>query len=163
MQDVYLLLGSNLGDKGNYLQNAAKMIERKIGPVISVSSVYITEPWGFSHTEDFYNQVLHILTNYSALAVLTSCLDIEELLGRKRNTKNYESRTIDIDLLLYGNEIINQSDLIVPHPQMHLRRFTLEPLCEIAPDLIHPLLKESITQLLAKCPDKSRVEKLEKL
>ncbi len=162
MQDVYLLLGSNLGNKGKFLENAAKMIVQKIGTMISRSSIYITEPWGFSNREDFYNQVLHVRTNFSALKVLTSCLDIEELLGRKRNKKAYEARTIDIDLLLYGNEIINQAELTVPHPQMHLRRFTLEPLCEIAPDLIHPLLKVSITQLLAKCSDNSRVEKLEK-
>ncbi len=161
MQNVYLLLGSNLGDKKKYLEDAEMLIGEKIGNIITKSAIYISEPWGFKHKEDFYNQVIIINTNYSALKVLALCLEIENLLGRKRKKGTYEARTIDIDLLLYGNEIIHNKKLTVPHPQMHRRRFTLEPLCEIAPDLIHPIFNMNMVQLLDECTDTGKVERLE--
>ncbi len=160
MPDVYLLLGSNLGDKMKFLIDAEAGIKNETGNLVNKSSVYITEPWGFKHKEDFYNQVLQIQTNFNALEVLSSILAIETQLGRKRVKGGYKARTIDIDILFYGNEIIHLENLIVPHPQMHLRKFTLEPLCEIAPDLIHPILNKSISQLLTECTDNSQVQRL---
>lgn len=161
MQHVCILLGSNLGNKRKYLDDAEKLITVKAGILITKSSVYKSEPWGFVHKEDFYNRAILINTNYSPLEILEKCLEIENMLGRERKADGYEARTIDIDILLYGKKIIKSKRLIVPHPQLHLRKFTLVPLCEIAPDLIHPELKLSMLHLLEKCPDRGRVEKLE--
>ena len=160
MQEVILLLGSNLGNKIKYLTGAEMLISEKIGHIINKSSLYRSEPWGFKDPEYFFNRVVIIRTRFSALRVLSFCLAIEKKMGRKRKKGVFEARTIDIDLLFYGNEIIRQKNLIVPHPRLHLRRFTLEPLCELVPDLIHPLMNTSMVQFLSACPDNSLVERL---
>ena len=160
MQQLYLLLGSNLGDKKKYLEEAEKRIAEKLGDIQVKSSIYVSEPWGFTHKEDFFNRAILVDTNHSATDALKICLEIENNLGRERNKTGYEARTIDIDILLYGSEIIESKELTAPHPQLHLRKFTLFPLYEIAPKIIHPVFKTSILELLEKCPDRGRVEKL---
>jgi 2-amino-4-hydroxy-6-hydroxymethyldihydropteridine diphosphokinase len=159
MAIAYLCLGSNLGNREELLRFAILEIEMVVGFVIKKSLVYETEPWGLEANENFLNQVLAINTLLTPEALLNKCLEIEKKLGRVRNAVIYESRKIDIDILFYGNEIINSENLIVPHPRIASRRFVLEPLNEIACDFIHPVLKVSISSMLENCSDTMRVIK----
>jgi 2-amino-4-hydroxy-6-hydroxymethyldihydropteridine diphosphokinase len=139
------------------LDDAKIGIGESVGKIITASLVYETEPWGFKSETEFLNQVVLVETNLSPSGLLGRVLMIESQLGRLRDEKQYTSRKIDIDILLYNNSIIKDVSLVIPHPLMHERRFVLTPLCEIAPDLIHPALKKSIKYLLKKCPDKCKV------
>jgi len=159
MIDVFLLLGSNLGDRKEYLQKAIDLITTKLGTVAQVSSIYETEAWGKTDEPNYLNQVVEVNTTLSARQVLENILQIETRMGRVREEK-WGSRIIDIDILFYGQDIINEPGLIVPHPELHNRRFTLEPLNEIAPDLQHPILKKSIFQLKSELKDNLIVKKL---
>lgn len=159
MIDVYLLLGSNLGDRELFLHMALRLIEADIAPAAKASAVYETQSWGKTEEPDYLNQVIIVRTDLPAREVLRRILTIEQEMGRKREEK-WGSRTIDIDILLYGNAVINEPDLIVPHPHMHKRRFTLEPLNEIAPKLIHPVLHQSVTELKNNLDDDLIVKKL---
>ena len=160
MNKVYLLVGGNLGDRRSLLNQSKNKIKNKIGEIIKESSVYETTPWGFKADQNFLNQVIIIKTNFSSSDVLDICLNIENLLGRKRNSNGYQSRTMDIDILFYNDEIIQEKDLIIPHEKLHQRRFTLEPLVEITPDYVHPRLKMTVLDLLNNCEDNSQVIKL---
>ncbi len=159
MPKIYILTGSNIGDSLALLQQAKLKINQLIGLVVEVSSIYKTAPWGNTNQQDFLNQVLLVETNFLPEQVIKMALDIEQNMGRIR-TKKWAPRIIDIDILFYGDEIINQPSLIVPHPLLHERRFTLAPLAEIAPFYIHPSLQKSIELLLNECPDNSLVEKM---
>ena len=159
MINVFLLLGSNLGDRNLFLQKAVQHIEHNIAPVITVSAVYETQSWGKTDLPDYLNQVVKIKTDLPAQQVLHRILAIELLMGRKREEK-WGSRIIDIDILFYGDHIINESALVVPHPELHNRRFTLEPLVELAPDFVHPVLKKSILDLKKELKDSLIVKKL---
>jgi 2-amino-4-hydroxy-6-hydroxymethyldihydropteridine diphosphokinase len=159
MHIIYLLTGSNIGDSGANLQAASKYIHQQIGKVVTVSNVYQTEPWGNKDQQVFLNQVLKVETQLAANQLLKTILGIETTMGRNRNIK-WEPRIIDIDILFYDEEIIEEEDLKVPHPLVHERRFTLVPLNEIASSFIHPKLNKSISQLLKICADKGIVEKL---
>ena len=160
MNKVYLLIGGNLGDRLSLLDQSKNEIKNKLGEVIKESSIYETVPWGFIADQNFLNQVIIIKTNFSSSDVLDICLNIENLLGRKRNSNGYQSRTMDIDILFYNDEIIQEKDLIIPHEKLHQRRFTLEPLVEITPDYVHPKLKMTVLDLLNNCEDNSQVIKL---
>ena len=159
MIDVFLLLGSNLGDRRLFLQKAIDLIEADIAPVVNQSSVYETQSWGKSDAPDYLNQVIQLKTNLSPRDVLQKALYIENILGRKRKEK-WGSRTMDIDILFYGQDVISEPDLVIPHPELHNRRFTLVPLSEIAPDLIHPVLHKSIFYLKTELKDNLIVKKL---
>lgn len=159
MYITYLLLGSNLGDSKKYISEALRLIEREIGPIITRSSLYQTASWGKSELPDFINQVIQVETLFAPGDLLEGILAIEQQLGRRRIEK-WGSRTIDIDILFYGNEIINERDLIIPHPYLHERRFTLMPLNDIAPDFIHPLSGKTMQELLNDLSDNLYVKKL---
>lgn len=161
MEICYLLLGSNTGDRLAYLEKAAQAVSKIAGPVSLYSSVYETEPWGFDDNIAFLNQVIEIRTTMQAAELMRKILIAETILGRLRSpdSTGYISRTIDIDLLFYGQHIIARPGLTIPHPRLHQRRFTLVPLAEIAPGLFHPVLKSTIAQLERICPDKLRVIK----
>jgi 2-amino-4-hydroxy-6-hydroxymethyldihydropteridine diphosphokinase len=159
MIDVFLLLGSNLGDRHLFLKQAIEQIGRDIAPVIKASSVYETQSWGKTDAPDYLNQVIMLQTSLSAQTILQKILNIENVLGRHREEK-WGSRTIDIDILFYGQEVINQPGLQVPHPELHKRRFTLEPLAEIAPEMVHPLLNKHILQVKTELKDNLIVKKL---
>ena len=146
MINVFLLLGSNLGQRNSFLQQAVRLIEQEVAPVTTVSSVYETQSWGKSDAPDYLNQVIELQTDLDARTVLRKILSIETQMGRKREEK-WGSRIIDIDILFYGDSIINEPGLIVPHPELHNRRFTLEPLSELAPNFVHPVLNKDIMQL----------------
>jgi 2-amino-4-hydroxy-6-hydroxymethyldihydropteridine diphosphokinase len=148
MINVFLLLGSNIGDRAFYLESAIVEIEKQVGTVLKASAVHQTLAWGKTDEPDYLNQVLEVETLLTAQAVLHTILGIEKQLGRERKEK-WGARTIDIDILFYGTEVISEPDLMVPHPQLQNRKFTLEPLNEIAPDFIHPVLNLSIADLNA--------------
>jgi 2-amino-4-hydroxy-6-hydroxymethyldihydropteridine diphosphokinase len=158
MKRVFLGLGSNLGDRADNLQQAKNRIGESIGPVVSASSVYETEPWGFESDNEFINMVLCAETDLSPSGLLGRILMIESQLGRIRCETRYSSRTIDIDILLYDSEIINEEALIIPHPRMHERRFVMVPMAEIAPLFIHPVLKKTMKSILKSCHDTCKVE-----
>ena len=146
MIDVFLLLGSNLGHREAYLQDAVNHIEIDIAPVIKKSAIYETQSWGKTDEPDYLNQVIELKTGLQPTVILQKILDIEKLMGRKREVK-WGSRIIDIDILFYGQAITNEPGLQIPHPELHKRMFTLIPMSEIAPDFIHPVLGKSIFQL----------------
>ena len=159
MNSTYLLLGSNMGNSTELLSNAIEQIENKIGPLLLQSNLYATAAWGNTSQPDFLNQVIKVATNLAAAETLAIILSIEKKMGRIRTIKN-APRIIDIDILFFNNEIINRSDLIVPHPEIQNRRFVLTPLHEIAPQMIHPVLNKTIEQLLSQCPDQLAVKKI---
>lgn len=162
MAKAYLLLGGNLDDRFYYLNRAVELIERVVGEVVQKSSFYECAPWGFTHKSQFLNRVIVVETISSAHQLLLHLNRIENMLGRVRGQDQYISRNIDIDILYYENQVIKDENLTVPHSKMHLRRFTLAPLNEIAPDFIHPVLHKTTTELLEQCEDQLAVEKIEK-
>ncbi len=152
MTGIYLLLGSNLGDRSSHLDKASKLISQQLAPISQESSRYRTEAWGMSDVPTFLNQVLVIDTVLKPLEILDKILKIEIMLGRNRQ-EGYRNRTIDIDLLYYGDMVFNHPDLSIPHPRIIERRFVLKPLVEIAPKFVHPVLGLSNLQLLDRCTD----------
>lgn len=148
-----------MGDREENLLQARSAIEQTCGPVSRASALYETEAWGLKEQAPFLNQALEVHTAMGARELLETLLSIEQSLGRVREVK-YGPRTIDIDILFFNNEIIEQHGLTVPHPQLHLRRFALEALAEIAPDFVHPVFHKPVSQLLAECPDTLSVNKL---
>jgi 2-amino-4-hydroxy-6-hydroxymethyldihydropteridine diphosphokinase len=156
---VYLLLGGNQGDVKKIFSQTLELIQSSVGKVKTLSPVYRSEPWGFEASESFLNQAILLETALDPEDLLKEILDIEMKMGRVRNHQNdkYTSRPIDIDILFYNDSIINSQDLIVPHPRLHLRNFTLIPLNDISPDFYHPVLKKTISDLLKICNDKHAV------
>lgn len=158
MNTCYLILGGNIGDKARILEKAIDQVEQKLDARATKSSIYVTAAWGNENQPEFYNQVIKIETNFSATAVLKTVLEIEESLGRKRNSEKWQERTIDIDILFYNDAIIEFPDLRIPHPFIPERKFVLVPMNEIASEFIHPVLKKSIKQLLDECKDELEVK-----
>lgn len=155
----HILLGTNIGDRNKNLEVALLAIEREIGTIIKRSSVYQTDAWGKTDQAPFYNQVIELRTSLLPHDVLKELMLLEQKMGRRR-TEVWGERLIDLDILLNGKEIIETSDLIIPHPQMVYRRFTLVPLNEIASEFIHPVFQKSISELLDSCVDKLRVMRI---
>lgn len=158
MNEAYLLIGGNMGNRLHYLARARQALEKECGPIVRQSSIYETAAWGLEDQAAFLNQALEINTNLSAPDLLRVLLSIEEALGRKREIK-YGPRLIDIDILLFNEATIDLPGLKVPHPHMQSRRFVLEPLNEIAPGKWHPVFQQTIAQLLAECTDPLTVHK----
>jgi len=142
---VYLSLGSNVGDREAHLRDALARLGAT-GRVIAVSSFYETEPVEFTHQPWFLNCAVALETGQTPQQLMTALLAIEEEMGRRRVQKK-GPRSIDIDILLFDDVVMDSKDLVIPHPAMHERRFVLEPLAEIAPDVIHPVLKKMISEL----------------
>ncbi|MCA0428752.1 MAG: 2-amino-4-hydroxy-6-hydroxymethyldihydropteridine diphosphokinase [Bacteroidetes bacterium] len=158
-QNICILLGSNLGDARAQLDLAIHLLELKGIAVLHKSSVYKTAAWGKQDQPEFLNQVLLCASECSAEQVLEMCLKTEQAMGRIR-TEKWEARIIDIDILLFNDQVIQLPNLQIPHPFLPQRRFSLVPLAELIPDFQHPILKKSIHQLLQDCPDKLEVCKL---
>jgi 2-amino-4-hydroxy-6-hydroxymethyldihydropteridine diphosphokinase len=152
---AYIGLGSNLGDKQANCRTAIALLA-KSGRVVRVSSLYCTEPMGYREQDDFVNAVVEIETGLSPDELLDQCRGIEKELGRVR-TIRWGPRTIDVDILLYGTEMIETPELTIPHPLLHTRRFVLVPLCEIAPQAFNPKLRKTASDLLLDLPDHQRV------
>jgi len=170
-QLVFLLIGSNRGDREHNLLGACAGISKRIGAILKTSSLYETEPWGFDDSISFYNQAVEVETLLSPTEVLREIHAIETELGRVRATapygtgcscsnEAYSSRIIDIDILFYGSRILFTDELMIPHPRLHERRFTLIPLDEIAHDFIHPVYRKTVSELLSHCADAGEVSKV---
>jgi len=155
---IFLLLGSNQGDPLRNLGDAAANIENDVGRILDRSALYKSGAWGMEAQPDFFNQVLNIASTFSPDVLLKKLLAIEEKMGRVR-VKKWGPRLIDIDILFYGDEVIETPSLHIPHPGIPQRRFTLVPLVEIAPDLVHPVSGKTMRELLAECEDTLKVKK----
>lgn len=160
MGSVFLLLGSNLDNRVSNLHEARQQISRYGGKIITTSSIYRTQAWGDATRQEFYNQAVEIQPVEDPYKTLYSVLEIEKRMGRVRKEK-WGDRLIDIDILLWEDLEIQQADLTVPHPYLHLRRFALTPLAEIAPAAIHPGFNKCVSQLLDECADTLTVERVE--
>lgn len=156
---AYLLLGSNLGDRAARLAQARQDLAATAGRLIATSALYETAAWGVEDQPAFLNQVLALETELDASALLAACLAAEQQQGRERLVR-WAARTLDVDILLFGQEIIATPSLAVPHPALPGRRFALVPLAELAPQLLHPQLHRTISQLLADCPDLLEVKEV---
>lgn len=145
---VYIALGSNLGNKRRNLVTAAALLAERAGEVGAISSFYETEPWGFESEHSFLNAALMLETTLAPLDLLRLTQEVERELGRMAKTDSvYHDRLIDIDLLLYGEEVIDQPGLQIPHPLMHRRAFVMTPMAEIAPAVVHPVLGKTMKVL----------------
>lgn len=158
-QSVYLLIGSNMGDRRKNLSDALWAVETKAGVIRGRSSVYETAAWGKPDQPAFYNQAIRITTFLNPSELLMQLQLIEKSMGRERKEK-WGERVIDIDILFYGDQIVDTPDLKIPHPELQHRRFVLMPMAEIADDLIHPKLYQTIHELLKNCPDTLQVKKV---
>jgi 2-amino-4-hydroxy-6-hydroxymethyldihydropteridine diphosphokinase len=156
-----LLLGGNRDDTPLLFTKVVEILNKSGCQIIKSSSSYKSESWGFEAAQPFINRVVELKWNSTPELLLETILNIETILGRQRNASGkYESRNIDIDILFFGNRIIHTSTLEIPHPRIHLRRFTLVPLCEHWENLMHPSLKMSISKLLEQCDDNGTVEQI---
>lgn len=160
MNTAYLLLGANIGNPVQQLQDARAEITDRIGPITQASSLYESEAWGVEDQPIFLNQVIQVETEHTVQRVLQDIMKIEILLGRIRGQR-WGSRIIDIDILYFNSEIVHEEDLQVPHPYIQERNFTLIPLVEIAADYIHPIFKKSNTELLHESTDPLNVKILQ--
>lgn len=159
MNEIFLITGGNIGNREKNLQTAAGLIQSEIGKIIRSSKIYVTDAWGITDQKSFYNQVHVVESNFSAKEVMENILKIEEEMGRVRTIKN-AARIIDIDILFFNDDIVNEQNLTIPHPEIINRRFVLSPLNEIASDMIHPVYKKNIHELLAMCKDQLKAKPL---
>jgi 2-amino-4-hydroxy-6-hydroxymethyldihydropteridine diphosphokinase len=160
MITVYLSLGSNLGDKVDYIAKAIRHIKKIIGVKFQrISSLYLTQPWGIDSNNEFVNCIVEIKTSLEAEELHLLLKDIELKVGRKDFRQNRD-REIDIDIIFYGNKIVNKKNLIIPHPRMHKRMFVLQPMMDLCADFRHPLLKKSIQELILLSEDYLKITKL---
>ncbi|HEY0610137.1 MAG TPA: 2-amino-4-hydroxy-6-hydroxymethyldihydropteridine diphosphokinase [Chitinophaga sp.] len=159
MNTAILLIGGNLDNRIANLQQAVQTIHQQAGKVIKASALYETAPWGNVQQPDYLNQALQIETSLEPLPLLHTLLNIERNIGRIRQQK-WGARVIDIDIIFYGDQVISLPELKVPHPRMQNRRFVLVPLNEILPGLVHPVLQQNISTLLAECKDELPVKRV---
>ena len=158
INQLFLSLGGNLGNTREIFEGAYPLIEKKIGKISVYSSIYQTEAWGPIPQADFLNQVILVSTVLNPEACLTELLEIEREFGRERKER-WGPRTLDLDILYYGDVIIAESDLSIPHPRIAERKFILTPLAEIAPLFEDPVSRKSMVTLLADCTDNSQVNR----
>jgi len=153
MEEIFLSLGSNLGDKSLNMKKALGLMEERIGSLEAISSVFTSESWGFEG-EPFENMVVKYATKLAPEDLLKEVLAVEEILGRTRSEDGYSNRIIDIDIISYGDWIIKSKQLQIPHPHLHKRNFVLQPLVEIDPEWIHPVFLKSAKELAEESTDK---------
>lgn len=159
MQEIYLLLGSNEGDRQDWIEKGLNLISQQCGDILNKSNFYQTAAWGLEEQPDFYNLAVQVKSDLSPEALLECILNIEKRLGRERTVK-WGQRTLDIDIIFYGQEVVDEPNLKVPHPYLEQRRFALMPMDEIASSFIHPVSRKTIFDLLQDCTDELPVKKL---
>ena len=152
MRKIYLSIGSNKGNRYSFIKEALRLIRKDIGKVVLMSKIYETKSWGF-HSDDFLNICIMIKSELLPAELLNKLKNIEDRIGRIRNSTKILAREIDIDILFYSDKIVDDEDLIIPHPRLHLRNFVLYPLNDIASEFIHPILLKPINELLEECED----------
>ncbi len=160
MSKVYFSIGSNKGNRSQLINEAIDKIDISIGKVEQKSSIYETQSWGFK-SNNFFNVCLLIESSLSVESIFNKILKIEKDMGRLKSGNKYSDRCIDIDILFVEDIIVNNKNLIIPHPRLHLRKFVLTPMLDIAPDLIHPILNKSIKQLELECDDNDQPKKID--
>lgn len=160
MSKVFFSIGSNKGNRSQLINEAIDKIDISIGRVELKSSIYETQSWGFK-SNNFYNVCLLIESSLSVESIFNKILKIEKDMGRLKSGNKYSDRCIDIDILFVEDIIVNNKNLIIPHPRLHLRKFVLTPMLDIAPDLIHPILNKSIKQLELECDDNDQPKKID--
>ena len=158
MPAVYICLGSNLGDRKQHIRNAVNLLNIKAGKLVQQSGLYETPSWGTNSGNRYLNQAILIETTLAPQKLMALILQLETELGRTRSAERYEDRIIDIDIIFYDDQVIESMALRVPHPLLQLRKFVLVPLCEIAPDYLHPQLQTTVAELLEYCPDNTQPE-----
>jgi 2-amino-4-hydroxy-6-hydroxymethyldihydropteridine diphosphokinase len=157
-ETVVILLGSDLEPRKEFIASAVSLLQQQVGILTKESGMYESEPWGFESDTRFLNKVVVLESELQAREVLKNCLDIEQALGRERKKDSgYASRTIDVDILYFGQKVLDEEDLQIPHPRLQERRFTLLPLREVLPGFLHPVLKKTQKELLEQCSDRSQV------
>jgi len=161
MAIAYLMLGSNIGEKRKNLEKAADALAKAGNRILVRSPIYESEPWGFQHSEYFYNQLIILQTEFPPKILLLKILEIEENMGRIRNSKEYEARIIDIDIIYYDKLVLNTESLVIPHPRMAERRFVLKPLLDLAPDLVHPVNGKTTWEMYRECEDELSIKKID--
>ena len=161
MHKVFIGLGGNIGNKPENFIRAHELISKKLGKIISKSSIYETPPWGFHSEHLFWNQAVCIETILEPLELLWRIKEIEEMFGLKSKEERYTNRAMDLDILYFDDNFLEDKDLTIPHPRIHERKFVLVPLVEIAPDFKHPLLRMTNLTLLENCKDKSIIRKVD--
>lgn len=161
MAITYLILGSNMNNRELYINIAIEYIKKNIGIVLNYSHLYETEPWGFDDENFFLNQVLKVETQLSAHQILEKVNALETWMGRVRTNVRYSARQIDVDILFYNNDIMDEPQLTIPHKEIANRKFVLVLLADIAAEYIHPVLQKNVSQLLLECEDKSQVYKFD--
>jgi 2-amino-4-hydroxy-6-hydroxymethyldihydropteridine diphosphokinase len=161
MHKVFLGIGGNVGNKHDNFDKVYTFIQNELGKITKSSSIYETPPWGFDAKDNFWNQVLLIETEFSPVELLRKIGEIEFFFGRERESENYNSRQMDIDILYFDDLVIETANLKIPHPHIPQRLFVLAPLAEIAADFMHPLMELTSLELLENCPDRSVIKKVE--
>jgi len=161
MHHVFLGIGGNIGNKPENFRKVHNLVKSGVGKITAKSSVYESPPWGFRAGDNFWNQVLKVETEFTPAEVLSEINKIENSFNRKRHSKRYTSREMDVDILYYDDIFIETGDLIVPHPRLHQRLFVLVPLAEVAPNFKHPLFRMTSKQLLENCKDESVIKKVD--
>lgn len=161
MHKVFIGLGGNIGNKPENFIRAHELVSKKLGKIILKSSVYETPPWGFNSEHLFWNQAVCIETILEPLELLWRIKEIEEMFGLKSKDERYTNREMDLDILYFDDDFLEDKDLTIPHPRIHERKFVLVPLVEIAPDFKHPLLRMTNLTLLENCKDKSIIRKVD--
>lgn len=152
MNEAFILMGGNVGNRLQHLKTALELISIRCGSIVRTSSVYQTAPWGNPDQQDFLNQAILLQTELHPQELMKQLLMVEQRMGRIRDVK-YGERNIDLDILFYNDEIINERHLTIPHPQIPNRRFVLVPMAELNPGFVHPVLHKTIAELLETCPD----------
>ncbi len=157
------MIGGNLGPRERIQKEALRAVEESCGPVFTSSSLYESAPWGFDHERYFLNRVIGVDTSHTPLALLEELLAIEDTFGRERQEEGvYQGRILDLDILYYEERIVWEERLKIPHPKIPERRFTLEPLNEVAPEMTDPLTEKSVRTMIRECEDPLGVKVFEK-